>query len=133
MSDNRVAPRSRTFLPARIEIAGLGTVVNCTIRDISETGARIQVAESATLPVTFSLHIPKFDRVARVTQRWRHGDKLGVEFAAAEPAAPVTPEEKAGNVRYVKKLEDEIVRLKLLLEAIREDPMKARMLLDHAA
>lgn len=132
MSENRVSPRSRTFLPARIEISELGTVANCTIRDISDHGARIQIDSELTLPSSFTLHIPRFERIVRVSLKWRRGDRIGVEFAVGVGAGS-HPDSFDQDIRYVKKLEDEIVRLKLLLESIREDPMMARLLLEKAA
>lgn len=128
MSEQRRATRNRTFLPARIEIAELGLVSACTIRDLSDTGARIQVSGSVPLPPTFTLHIPRFDRRVRATQAWKNGDTIGVRFEVE--VKEVTP--ATYDARYVKKLEDEISRLKLLLESIRADPMKARLLLDEA-
>ena len=133
MSDNRAAPRSRTLLPARIEIAELGTIVNCTIRDLSETGARLQVPSSVTLPSTFTIHIPKFDRLVRATQKWRHGDGIGIAFENEVVSADPRHVDRSSDPKYVKKLEEENARLKLLLEQIRADPMKARLLLDDAA
>lgn len=134
MSDNRIAPRTRTFLPARIEIAELGVALSCTIRDLSDTGARLHLSNSLTLPPNFKLYIPKFDRWVRAEQKWRRGDYIGVHFdaVAATSSAPGDPDHLP-DARYVKKLEDEISRLKLLLEEIRADPMKARLLLDNAA
>lgn len=129
--DQRASPRSRTFLPARVEIAEIGIAAPCTVRDLSETGARIQISGSVTLPPSFTLHIPRFDRRVRVTRRWHRGDFVGVSFDRQVGTAEVP--EPQNNPRYVKKLEDEITRLKLLLEAIREDPMKARLLLERAA
>lgn len=129
--DQRVAPRSRTFLPARVEIAEIGVAAPCTVRDLSDTGARIQISGSVTLPPSFTLHIPRFDRRVRVTRKWHRGDFVGVSFDRETGTAQVP--ETQHDARYVKKLEDEITRLKLLLEAIREDPMRARLLLDKAA
>ena len=132
MTDHRTAPRNRTFLPARVEIEELGTATTCMIRDLSDTGARLQVSESVALPSAFRLVIPKFDRVVTVQQRWRRGEFVGVEFGAVAGAAPPsTPEQR--QLQYIHKLEAEIARLKLLVASIREDPPRALSILDSDA
>ena len=61
-SSDRSAPRLRTLLLARAEFNGGATTVECTVRDLSETGARIQVPSSAVLPPRFTLFVPKHGR-----------------------------------------------------------------------
>lgn len=131
MSEQRGTKRSRTLLPARIDIAELGTDLACTIRDLSETGARLQVPAGVTIPATFRMHVPRFDRWVRANLKWRRGNEIGVEFESEAEDTADTPVVK--DHRHAEKLERELLQLKQLLEAIREDPSRARLLLEKAA
>jgi PilZ domain-containing protein len=51
--------------------------IECVIRDISQTGARIEVDSAAILAEEFTL---VFSRECRVVRRSADGKKLGVEF-----------------------------------------------------
>lgn len=132
MKEDRVAPRNRTFLPAKVEIEELGISAGCTIRDLSESGARLQLSESVSLPSSFRLHIPKFDRSVTAELRWRRGDFVGVQFGSVAAQAPPPVPERSGPL-YVKKLEQEIARLKLIVASIKEDPSRALVILERDA
>jgi hypothetical protein len=79
MVETRIAPRYRVSKPAQIEYGG--DMTPCTIRDLSATGAAIELADpSATVPPAFTLLIPE-DRLklpCRVV--WRRTFKMGVAF-----------------------------------------------------
>ncbi|MBR0961761.1 helix-turn-helix domain-containing protein [Bradyrhizobium japonicum] len=102
MSDHRAAVRHHTLRTGMVEFDnGSGSTVSvpCTIRDVSGTGARLQlnsslwVAEQFTL--TFRSGLRKDCRVA-----WRKGRLIGSAFvggyaSADEQAAMMTAEEQA--------------------------------------
>ena len=48
--DKRVSPRARTSLPAKIVFGNRAYLLDCTIKNISVTGARIAVPNSERLP-----------------------------------------------------------------------------------
>jgi hypothetical protein len=50
MSEKRVAPRRKVFLVGKIVYGGETYTIDCTIRDISETGARVQVPDPFSVP-----------------------------------------------------------------------------------
>lgn len=130
MKESRVVPRNRTFLPAKVEIEELGISAGCTIRDLSDVGARLQLSESVALPSSFGLQVPKFDRTLIAELRWRRGNFAGVQFGSlAAEAAPPDPERS--SPLYVKKLEREVAKLKLIMASIREDPLNALAILDR--
>ena len=132
MKEDRVAPRNRTFLPAKVEIEELGISAGCTIRDLSDKGARLQLSDSVALPSSFRLHIPKFDRTVTAELRWRRGDFAGVQFGSFIAQAPLPEPERSGP-HYVNKLEQELARLKLIMASIREDPSRALAILEGDA
>ncbi len=78
MVETRIAPRHRVMKPAKIEYGGIKTP--CTIRDLSVTGAALEVSELGKIPATFNLIMPE-DRLklaCRVV--WRRDYRLGVDF-----------------------------------------------------
>ena len=79
MVETRIAPRYRVSKPAQIEYGGDKTP--CTVRDLSATGAAIELIDpSATVPAAFILIIPddKLKLPCRVV--WRRTFKIGVTF-----------------------------------------------------
>jgi hypothetical protein len=84
-------PRMRTLKGAQI-IVPAGTLVNCIVRNISETGACLQLQTPVFLSHTFDLTFddPEWSRRScRVI--WREALLMGVEFT--------TPESEGGPVR----------------------------------
>lgn len=79
MSDKRIAQRRRTLKGARIVLNDGYSTFDCTVRNLSETGARVQVASLIGLPDSFSL---LFDDGQRHECRivWRKPEEIGVEF-----------------------------------------------------
>jgi hypothetical protein len=81
----RRSPRMRTLKGALITVPVGGTAVRCTVRNISENGACLELQQSVFLSHTFDLAFDDEDwtpRSCRVV--WRNGLLLGVEFTTAE-------------------------------------------------
>jgi hypothetical protein len=57
MVDTRAAPRFRVMKPARIEHGG--EKVMCKLRDLSLTGASLEVSDPAGIPANFTLVVPE--------------------------------------------------------------------------
>ena len=53
MAETRIAPRHRVTKPAKIEYGGYK--IPCTVRDLSITGAAIEVSDQREIPATFTL------------------------------------------------------------------------------
>lgn len=92
MTDRRVAPRLKTLLTGRCVFDGRS--FDCTIVNISLSGARLAFGFPVGLPDRFRLHIGGRDNVYAATVVWRRGLEVGVSFShaaaaveAAEPAA----------------------------------------------
>ena len=92
-ADERQAPRERTFLPARIAFGENGALsTQCTVTQLSATGARLSVPASTTLPDRFELSVPQRNLMKRVQLVWRKGDLAGVHFdeqPGEEAAGPI--------------------------------------------
>ena len=75
--------RQRTLKGARLSYDDGVRERRCVVRDLSDRGARIEVADIRTIPSEFVLTFDT-DGVARTCfVKWRRGDSLGVEFIAA--------------------------------------------------
>ena len=124
---DRSTPRIRTLLQARVEFNAGATTVECTVRDLSESGARLQVADSVVLPPKFTLFVPKHGRRYNALLRWHRQGFVGIEFEDAPGSEPAVDDADS----RVARLEAEVSRLRRVIEAIRADPSQARLLLER--
>lgn len=123
MSDNRREARQRTFLKGRIIFNNGASSMDCLVRDMSATGARLALTETATLPEVFDLFIPQKERTYKANLRWRRSDGIGVAFVdetmAAAPVAPpqADPAAMLALIRRIAELEAENAALRRLVAA----------------
>ena len=77
--DKRAAPRLRTFKGGSIQF-GLDAAIDCIIKNMSATGAALEVKSPVGIPNDFTLLIkPEFvKRNCRVA--WRSAKRIGVLF-----------------------------------------------------
>jgi hypothetical protein len=67
------------FKEGRIVIRGRSTI-NCTIRDMSDTGAKLRLAGASELPEEFELLVVKNDLIYPAMLAWQTSDHVGVTF-----------------------------------------------------
>jgi PilZ domain len=78
MAETRAAPRYRLTKPAFIERGG--DKIKCTIRDLSITGASLEISDSAIIPEKFTLIVPE-DGLRLLCRIVRRSDfRIGVAF-----------------------------------------------------
>jgi hypothetical protein len=82
-SDLRAQHRARTLLGARIEFNNGSSTVDCTVRDLSATGAKVLLSPHVAIPDEFDLAIPQGQRRHRARIIWRNAQSCGVRFIAA--------------------------------------------------
>lgn len=80
-SESRTAHRQRTLKGARIVFNGGRSTIDCTVRNLSPSGAKLDVASVVGIPNSFDLSFDGQLRACRVI--WRSLKQLGVEFRAA--------------------------------------------------
>jgi hypothetical protein len=79
MSNKRIAPRHKVFKHGTLAFSG-GGGIDCTVRSLSETGARIDVVNPVGLPESFVLVI-ETDRFSRHCHSvWSRDKQIGVAF-----------------------------------------------------
>ncbi len=85
--ERRRWPRKRVLKRGKILYFDRPSVIDCTIRDVSEGGARLVCSQAGLLPKEFYLVfvIEKEMRKARIV--WRTAEELGVEFTAPQEPA----------------------------------------------
>jgi PilZ domain len=77
----RKKPRRQFHYSARILTDKKGPPRACSIIDVSETGARLELASNEELPERFMLLLTKAgDARRRCRVVWRTGSAVGVEF-----------------------------------------------------
>ena len=80
--DKRGSVRSRILKGGVIAFSGRHVTMPCVVRDISDNGARLQVANVANVPDSFELLVELDGLEAACTVAWRKGNEVGVSFAA---------------------------------------------------
>ena len=78
MNEHRIAPRRRMLKAGTIEFGGGG--IDCTVRNISETGAALEVVTLLFIPDRFTLFVPS-DQIKRACHIvWRREKRIGIAF-----------------------------------------------------
>jgi hypothetical protein len=79
MIENRTSQRQRTLKGARIVLPNGNSTIDCTVRNLSERGAKLQVTSIIGIPDAFQLLLPNAPRRA-CQVIWRKANELGVAF-----------------------------------------------------
>ena len=78
MNENRISPRRRVLKSGQIALSEKAPKLECTIRNISDTGACLQVSTTFGMPASFGLFADGVRHNCRVV--WRTDTRLGVTF-----------------------------------------------------
>ena len=110
---DRGAPRRRVLKAAQIVYDGGRTVVECMIRDISDTGAKIDTEVALALPGAFAIVLP--DGVKRsASVVWQKANLLGIHFADAAAPRPQAAGAggKAAMIARIAEIERQLAELR---------------------
>jgi hypothetical protein len=78
MIEKRAAQRYRVFKGGTITFEGSG--IACTVRNMSESGAAIDLENPVTLPQSFTLSISRDNIVRNCRTVWRSERRIGLAF-----------------------------------------------------
>jgi hypothetical protein len=78
MMEKRAVPRHKVFKHGTL--AFYGGTVHCTVRNISASGARVDIASSINLPHAFTLVIESDNLLRRCHAVWSRERQIGVAF-----------------------------------------------------
>jgi hypothetical protein len=112
--------RTRTFLKGIVYYDNRRASIECTIRDLSDTGARIAFTTLVTVPDNVELHIPQKQLTLPAQVRRRDGYEIGVSFQnqrSDEPRRAIDGD----MAERVTKLENELAAMKRLLKKLQTD------------
>lgn len=87
--ENRAARRQRVLKQGKILLTGDLAGIDCTVRDVSETGARLMCSDSNAVPDEFRLVFPADRTMRDVKVMWRKPGQVGVQFACEPRRAPL--------------------------------------------
>jgi hypothetical protein len=79
MIEKRATPRHRVLKRGTLAFSG-GGGQDCTVRNISESGARLDIANPLGIPDTFMLVIETDQFMRRCRAVWSSEQRLGVAF-----------------------------------------------------
>lgn len=86
-SEQRGAHRQRALKAARVVLSDW-TTIDCTLRDMSDEGARLEFAGATSLPKEFRLTLVAAGTTRPVRLLWQRGLSAGVAFVGPGEAAP---------------------------------------------
>ncbi len=78
--DDRARQRRRVLKGASIVFNDSGSTINCTVRNLSETGAQLRVVSVLGIPNQFELRLGDQSRSWGCEVVWRKETELGVRF-----------------------------------------------------
>jgi hypothetical protein len=79
VDEHRIAPRRRLLKAGKISFGG-GAVFDCTVRNLSETGAALEVGSPVGIPERFTLVIEANHLHLPCRVVWRKAKRIGVHF-----------------------------------------------------
>jgi len=88
--ERRPHPRRRMLLGGVVVSGNGGCVFDCSIRNLSESGAKIVCAKGVHLPPSFHLIIVRDRIVCEARLSRRDGDAYGVAFKQRLPLSEIT-------------------------------------------
>jgi hypothetical protein len=77
--ERRKSARSRILKSAKL-ILGRTSIIDCAVRNLTNTGARIQVANTVNLPQDFEMTFDGGHSIRPCRLVWRTVTETGVEF-----------------------------------------------------
>ena len=86
--NNRRATRQRVLKTVKVYRLNGAHAVDCQMRDLSETGARLIIKDQLALPNEFKLVLPSDGSMQTAKVVWRKGDLAGIVFLSARTAPP---------------------------------------------
>lgn len=117
MLDRRREHRGRTYLGGQIAFNNRWCTIDCLVRNVSQSGARLEFPLPVLVPSELDLIIPVKGYSRRVRVVWKQATTLGVAFTDTNTGT-VVPIELARQIRKLKAERDKLAqRVKDLSES----------------
>jgi len=114
----KIATRQRTFLRGTLYYDNRRASIECIVRDMSESGARVTFDYPVTVPDSVELFIPNKQQTLPARVRRRTPNEIGVSFEVARSLEPRRTSD-ADLPERVETLEAEIAALKRLVAKLK--------------
>lgn len=88
-NNKRAAHRQRVLKSAKIVSMNQWSLIDCTVRDMSETGAKLMVADPMTIPNLCRFLLPADNTIRDARVAWRRDGSVGIEFIGEKEKAPM--------------------------------------------
>ena len=111
MTEKRRASRHKSFLRGYMYIGKSPFPVECLVRDVSDTGARLKYSGQILATDIINLHIPNKGQILRAKVQWREADEIGISFVSNSTMSGLVSDDVDLTAR-VARLEAEIEALK---------------------
>ncbi len=103
MQDRRHDARDKVLYGGVAEINERGSTMDCVVRNISEHGACVEIAQSAKLPEEMNLTIARKGRSFLARMIWRQANKVGLAFRIMTSDTPVSDLDERLRQSEIKK------------------------------
>ncbi len=101
MDEKRKTTRRRVLKEGKIIFADGMRVIDCTIRDMSDAGARLLIANTVGVPETFHLFEKSSGMIHPATVIWRQPSAIGVKFDAPPTSVHDSANRRFARLRYL--------------------------------
>jgi len=120
MIERRAIVRQKSFMKGRIFFNHRLSSIDCTIRNFTTAGARLQFSESVALPNAFEIYIPSKDEYFQAHAIWHKGCDIGVAWAPEGTwSFPIVSYRSADPIAdRLAKLEHEVAAMRKQLETM---------------
>jgi hypothetical protein len=85
MEEQRQVRRTRVLKSAKILFDGHASAIDCTVRDLTEKGAGLNVASPLGIPPAFDLSLDGGRTLRPCRVAWWKADRIGVAFGVRVP------------------------------------------------
>jgi hypothetical protein len=117
--ENQVAIRQRTYLKGTLYYDNRRASVECVIRDMSDSGARLTFEHPVIVPDNVELFIPQKQQTLRARVQRRGANEIGIAFEVTRSDEPRRASDSELQER-VETLETEIAALKRLVAKLKD-------------
>lgn len=116
IQDKRKSDRQRLFLRGFIRIPHSNATIDCVVRDVSQTGAKLRFRCAPQITEFFELHIPAKGQVVQSRLVWIDDCEVGISF---DSVVALSSSSSNGELSLrMARVEDEIAELKAMLKDI---------------
>jgi hypothetical protein len=127
--ERRNSARQRTVMRGCIYYDKRSAAADCLVRDVSDSGARLELSANVVIPDLIELYIPKREETHHARVLWRHDNEIGVAYVesgsdhgAYDLKAPAARGHTSAELEdRVRKLEAEIVSFRQAIKTLLED------------